>query len=66
MAWMITAGHGKKGQGTAGLSIASNEKGAACGWRVTSGTCHFPHSDMHPPTPAARVWRDVLAQLTAE
>ena len=67
MAWMITAGNGKRGQGAASLSIASNENEAACGWRVASSTCHFPRRDMHPLTPAAaRVWQDILAQLTTE
>jgi hypothetical protein len=65
MAWMITAGNGTKGQGAgvAGLSIASNDERKACGWRFVSGNGHSSHV-MAPGV--ARVWQDVLAQLTAE
>lgn len=66
MAWMIKAGNGNMGQGAATLSIESDDKMRASGWRFVSTPCHDP--DRHPraaATSTKQAWQDVLAQLTA-
>ena len=67
MAWMIKAGNGKTGQGAgAGLTIASNDKPGACGWRFVSTDRHSPNRHPHVAAAATKqAWQDVLAQLTA-
>jgi hypothetical protein len=66
MAWTIKAGNGNGGQGTASLSIASNNQAAVSGWRFVSTPCHYPTPDPHlVPASSKQAWQDVLAQLTA-
>jgi hypothetical protein len=68
MAWMIKAGNGKTGPGAGApvLSIESNDKASASGWRFVSANDHFPRHYPACTTQGERLaWHDVLAHLTA-
>lgn len=60
MAWTIRAGSDW------GMSLESNDKTGACGWRLSMTKDHFLPG--HPPVAphaAKQVWQEVLVQLTA-